>query len=142
MSNDAVGFGLGLAALAIGATMCVGVIAGTVYVYKNSQIWSAEITGKAKLAEAEYGSQARIEEARSKAAAAKLEGEAELTRAEYSAQANAALADGLGGSEGYLRYLYIRMLEEQGGGNGNSTVVYIPTEAGMPILEANRFSFE
>lgn len=130
--------GIGLSVLAIGGALCFGVVAGGVYVYKNSQIWSAEISGKSRLAEAEYGSQARIEEARSRAAAAELEGQAELTRAEYAARANAALAEGLGGSEGYLRYLYIRMLEEQGGSQGSSTVIYVPTEANIPIMEASR----
>lgn len=75
--------------------LCLGVISGGVYLCKNSQIWSAEISGKARLAEAEFGSKAR-----SKAEAAKLEGEAELTRAQFSAKANSELAEGLGGSEG------------------------------------------
>ena len=129
--------GIGLSVLAIGGALCFGVVAGGVYVYKNAQIWSAEISGKARLAEAEFGSKARIEEARSKAEAAKLEGEAELTRAQFSAKANSELAEGLGGSEGYLRYLYIRMLEEQGA-QGGKTVIYVPTEANIPIMEASR----
>lgn len=52
------------------------------------------------------------------------------------AEANRIVADGLGGPEGYLRYLYIESLKEaraQG-----AQVIYVPTEAGLPILEASR----
>ena len=110
---------------------------GVWYAYKNVQVWGAEMSGRAVLAEAEFSRQARVEEARAKEAAAALEGQAELTRAEFSAQANAALAEGLGGPEAYLRYLYIRMLEES---NQQGQIIYIPTEAGMPVLEAQRLA--
>lgn len=120
-------------ALAVSLFVAGGV--GLVWLYKTGQVWMAAQSGKAVLAEAEYSRQARVEEARAKEAAAELEGKAELTRAEYAAKANAALAEGLGGSEAYLRYLYIRMLEEQGNAG---QVIYIPTEAGVPILEAGR----
>ena len=43
------------------------------------------------------------------------------------------VADGLGGPEGYLRYLWIHAME-----NEKATVIYIPTEAGLPILEAGK----
>ncbi len=113
----------------------LGAIFGLWYGYKSVQVWGAEMSGRAVLAEAEYSRQVRVEEARAKQQAAELEGEAELTRAEFAAQANEALAEGLGGPEAYLRYLYIRMLEEQGNAG---QVIYIPTEAGVPILEAGR----
>lgn len=119
----------------IAIAIALAALFGIWYGYKNVQVWGAEMSGRAVLAEAEFSRQARVEEARAKAAAAELEGQAELTRAEFAAQANAALAEGLGGPEAYLRYIYIRMLEEQGTAG---SVIYIPTEAGMPILEAGR----
>lgn len=109
---------------------------GVWYAYKQVQVWSASMNGQAVLAEAEYSRQVRIKEAQAKKESATLEGEAELTRADFASRANKALADGLGGHEGYLRYLYIRMLEEQGG--EGKQIIYIPTEAGMPVLEAGR----
>ena len=90
----------------IGVLAAISILIGVVYVYKKGQVWMASQSGQA-----------------------------ELTRAEFSAKANAALSDSPGGPEAYLRYLYIRMLEEQGNAGA---VIYIPTEAGMPILEANR----
>lgn len=116
--------------------LCLGGLFGIWYGYKTVQVWGAEMSGKAVLAEAEFSRQVRVKEAQAKKDAAQLEGEAELTRAEFAARANAELANGLGGAEGYLRYLYIRMLEEQG--SAGSTIIYIPTEAGVPILEAGR----
>jgi regulator of protease activity HflC (stomatin/prohibitin superfamily) len=135
-SSGLVSTGLGLLATAAGIAAIVGVLGGTYWAWKNVQVWAAEQNGRAVLAEAEFSRQARVEEARARANAAELEGQAELTRAEFAASANAALAEGLGGSENYLRYLYIRMLEEQSA--QGSTLIYIPTEAGLPILEAGR----
>lgn len=117
------------------AITVIGICFGIWFGWKNLQVWSAEMNGRAVLAEAEYSRQTRVEEARAKAEAAELEGRAELVRAEFSAQANAALSEGLGGPEAYLRYLYIRMLEES---DSAGQIIYIPTEAGMPVLEAGR----
>lgn len=113
----------------------LGGVFGIWYAYKTVQVWGAEMSGRAVLAEAEFSRQVRIEEARARQQASELEGKAELTRAEFAARANRELAEGLGGPEAYLRYLYIRMLEEQ---NAAGQVIYIPTEAGVPILEAGR----
>lgn len=118
-----------------GVAVGVAFLFGLWFAYKNVQVWGAEMNGKSILAEAEYSKQARVAEAAAKAEAAELEGRAELTRAEYAALANKELASGLGGSEAYLRYLYIRMLEEQG---TKGQIIYIPTEAGMPVLEAGK----
>lgn len=119
----------------VAIAICIAGLGGVWYAYKNVQVWAASMNGQAVLAEAEYSRQVRIEEAEAKREAATLEGEAELTRAEFAARANAELAEGLGGPEAYLRYLYIRMLEEQGTAG---QIIYIPTEAGVPILEAGR----
>ena len=43
----------------------------------------------------------------------------------------------LGGPDNYLRWAYIHMLEETAG-QGDRQIIYLPTEAGMPILEAGR----
>lgn len=49
------------------------------------------------------------------------------------AEANRIVADGLGGPEGYLRYLNIEHLAQSQG-----KIIYIPTEEGLPILEAGK----
>ena len=62
---------------------------------------------------------------------------AEVRRAEGIASANKIIAEGLGGPAGYLRWKFIEMLEETSNNPGR-TIIYIPTEAGLPILEAGR----
>lgn len=59
--------------------------------------------------------------------------DAEIIRAKGVAEANRIIGDSLKGNESYLRYLWIPNLAENKG-----NIVYIPTECGLPILEANR----
>ena len=128
--------GIGAFVLGLGILTLCACVALPWYVYKNVQVWAAEMSGRAVLAEAEYSRRVRVEEAQARADSAELLGQAELTQAEYAARSNEQLAMGLGGPEAYLRYMYIRMLEETG--LDSNTIIYIPTEGGMPILEAGQ----
>ena len=58
---------------------------------------------------------------------------AEITRAKGVAKANEIIGDSLKGNESYLHYLWIHNLEST-----KNQVIYIPTEASLPILESNR----
>jgi hypothetical protein len=49
------------------------------------------------------------------------------------AKANKIIGDSLTGNEGYLRYLWIQGLQ-----TNNMQVVYVPTEANLPIMESRR----
>lgn len=93
----------------------------------------AEQEGKAKYAEAESTRQIKVLEAEAALQSAKLLGQAEVERAKGTAEANRILGDSLRGNEAYLRYLWISKIEE-----GSKEVYYIPTEAGIPILEAGK----
>ncbi len=77
--------------------------------------------------------QVTVRQAQADLDAAKLKAQSEIERAKGAAESNRIIADGLGGPEGYLRYLFIQSLE-----NRKGDTVYIPTEAGLPILEAGR----
>jgi hypothetical protein len=96
------------------------------------RVWQQGLEGEAELKRAQQNRQIAIEEARAKLESAKSLADAEIVRAEGAAKANRIIADGLGGPEGYLRYLWI---EQVAGKNG---VIYVPTEAGLPILEAGK----
>ena len=102
--------------------------------YQWFKVFSAEQTGKAELAQAEWNRQIIVRQAQAKKDASFLEAEAEVIRADGVAKANKIVAEGLGGPEGYLRYLYIHMLSEKEA----KQIIYIPTEAGLPILEAGK----
>ncbi len=116
--------------------LSVCVLASGVYIVPQYNVWAQGLQGQAELARAEQNKQIRIQTAKALKEAAVFEAEAEIERAKGVAEANRIIADGLGGSEGYLRWRYIEMLQETGG-KGRETI-YIPTEAGIPILEANR----
>lgn len=121
-----------VATLIIGALL-LGVIGGAMWGYPQYRVYSQTMRGKAALAEAEQDRQIRIKEAEADLQAAKLLNQAEVERAKGVAEANKIVADGLGGPEGYLRYLYIQSLAQR-----NGDTIYIPTEAGLPILEAGQ----
>ncbi|NVJ97777.1 MAG: membrane protease subunit [Alphaproteobacteria bacterium] len=99
-------------------------------------VWQQGLQGQAELARAEQNRQIVVNEAKAKLEAAKYWAQAEVERAKGVAEANKIIANGLGGPEGYLRYLYIEGLKEAEA-SGNK-IIYIPTEAGLPILEAGR----
>ena len=98
--------------------------------------WSEERKGLAEFNRAEQNRKIRIQEAKAKNEAAEYLAEAEVTKAKGVAAANDIMSKSLGGPQGYLRWKYIEMLEETG--QENNTIVYIPTEGAMPILEAGR----
>lgn len=98
-------------------------------------VWQQEMTGKAELSRAEQNRQIRIQEAKAKKEAAVFEAEAEVERAKGVAAANKIIGASLNENENYLRYLWIQSLND-----GNAETIYVPTEANLPILEANRFS--
>lgn len=96
-------------------------------------VYAQEMSGRAKLAEAQSSRQVAVLEARAKMESAQSLAQAEITRATGAAKANHILQNSLGGPEGYLRYLQIQALE-----NTNARLIYVPTEAGLPITEASR----
>lgn len=100
-------------------------------------VYSQRMEGEAQLAKAESTRQTKVLEAKAERDSAGMRAEAEIIRARGVAQANEIMANSLGGPEGYLRWKYIEMLEASAG-HGNRDVVYIPTEAGLPILEAGK----
>ena len=100
-------------------------------------VWHQKLEGEAELARAESNRQIRILEAHAEMEASKSLSEAEIIRAEGVAKANKIIGNSLENNEGYLRYLWIRNLQ-----TNNKEIVYIPTEANLPILEANRMKKE
>ena len=106
---------------------------GSCAAYNSVRVWNAETAGEAELAQARQNRQIATLEAEAKLESAKLLAQAEVERAKGVAEANRIVADGLGGPEGYLRYLYIENLSSSQG-----QIIYVPTEGGLPILEAGR----
>ena len=114
----------------IGLVLAVLVFAGVGPIYK---VWEQEQTGKAELARAEFNKQIIVEDAKAARDSASLLAEAEVERAKGVAEANEIIGESLKDNEAYLRYLWINGLQD-----GSSEVIYVPTEANLPILEATR----
>ena len=72
-------------------------------------------------------------EGKAQIARAKAEGAADIERAKAAAEANRIIGASLKNNEEYLRYIWIKGLQD-----GKGERIYIPTEAGLPILEAGK----
>lgn len=108
-------------------------IAFIMWAFPTYGVWKKEMSGKGQLREAEWNKQLLIEEAKAKKESATLLAEAEIERARGVAESNQIIAGGLKGNEEYLRYLYITTLADL-----ETQLIYVPTEASLPILEATR----
>lgn len=103
------------------------------YGWPKYRVWQRELAGKAELAEAEWNKKIAVEEAKANLESEKLNALSEIERAKGVAEANKIIGEGLKGNDEYLRYLWIQGLQ-----NEHGQVIYVPTEANLPILEANR----
>lgn len=122
----------------IGSILTLGVVGvalvgGALWGLPQYGVWQQELAGRAELVRAEQNRRIAVLEAQARLEAEELNAAAEVARARGVAEANAIVAEGLGGPDGYLRYLWIQSL-----GENSQDVIYIPTEAGLPILEASR----
>jgi regulator of protease activity HflC (stomatin/prohibitin superfamily) len=128
------GFGFGLA-LVLGVML---LLVGALWAWPSYNVYRAEMRGRAELARAQQNRKIRVYEAQARMDSARLNAQAEVAAAQGVAQANKIIADSLGGPEGYLRWRYIEMLNETGKDGPGRDVIYVPTEAGLPILEAGK----
>lgn len=148
-NRNAIAFG-GLVATVL---FFVILIVLALWAWPKYKVYKLEMNGIAALKEAEWSKQILIEEAKAKEQAAlmqakarvtlaqaegeakivqaKAEGQADIERAKAAAEANKIIGESLKGNEAYLRYVWIKGLQD-----GNGERIYIPTEAGLPILEA------
>ena len=108
-------------------------VAVVIYGYPQYKVWQQRLAGQAELARAEQNRKIAIQEAEAKKESARALAEAEIIRAEGVAKANSIIGESLRGNESYLRYLWIQTLNDN-----PQSVIYVPTEAGLPILEAGK----
>lgn len=108
-------------------------VGGCCWIKPNYNVWEQEKDGQAAYARAESTRKIAVLEAQAKLDSAKLLADAEVARARGVAQANEIIGKSLEGNELYLHYLWINNLHE-----GRNDVIYVPTEAGIPLMEAGR----
>jgi hypothetical protein len=110
-----------------------GGIGGCAYIKPRYDVWAAQMRGEAEYAQAEQNRRISILEAEAELQSAKALAAAEVERAKGVAEANAIIGQSLKDNEAYLRWQWIKNLE-----SGSNSVIYVPTEAGLPILEAGK----
>lgn len=113
------------------AIISLAVILGLMFGLPLYNVWQQEMSGKAELAKAEQNRQIKIEEAKANLEAEKLNAQAEVERAKGAAEAIRIENGSL--TPTYIQYLWVRQQN-----NVPDKVIYIPTEANLPILEAKK----
>lgn len=103
------------------------------FIHPHIHVWQERMVGQAELARAESNRQIKTLEANAFKESAKSLSDAEVIRAHGVAEANRIIGESLTGNEGYLRYLWIQGLQTE-----NTQVIYVPTEANLPIMESQR----
>ena len=112
--------------------VAVGILVA--YGFPTYLVWQQNKVGEAELARAEQNRQIAIQEAKAKEESAKSLANVEIIRAQGIAEANKIIGDSLKNNDAYIHYLWVEALRET-----ENSVVYIPTEAGIPITESTRF---
>lgn len=93
--------------------------------------YTKEQSGKAELQKAESSKKVAIEEAKANLAAESLNAKAEVIRARGAAESIKIEGGNL--TPEYIQYLWVRQQKP-----GAGQIIYVPTEAGLPILEAGQ----
>jgi hypothetical protein len=108
-------------------------VAGGLYGCPKWNVYRQTMSGESELKKAESTRKIKILEAQAEKESAVLKADAEVSRAIGVAKANKIIGQSLHDNEAYLRYLWINNLHE-----GGNQVIYVPTEANLPILEAGK----
>ncbi len=95
-------------------------------------VWSQEMEGKAEFAKAEQNRKIKVEEAKANLEAEKLNAQAEIERAKGAAEAIRIENGSI--TPTYIQYLWVRQQADL----SDKTVIYVPTETNLPILESTR----
>lgn len=120
----------------IGVGAIVLLIVAMAFIRPWYNVWSQEMEGKAEFAKAEQNRKIKIEEAKANLEAEKLNAQAEIERAKGAAEAIRIENGSI--TPTYIQYLWVRQQSDL----SDKTVIYIPTETNLPILESTRMLFE
>lgn len=110
------------------ATFC-GLVLLCMVGFPKYNVWQQEMSGKAEFAKAEQNRRIKIEEAKANLEAERLNAQAEVERAKGAAEAIKIENGSI--TPAYIQYLWVRQQNLSA-----NKVIYIPTEASLPILEA------
>jgi len=104
--------------------------------YPKWRVWAAHQAGLADLQRAKNEQQIQVSEAQGRLDAAELNKQAAVIEAQAVALQIKEIGTELSHHDLYLRWQWIKMMEDAH--DESATVIYVPTEASLPILEAQR----
>lgn len=108
-------------------------IALLMWVLPIYNVWSSRKSGEAELAEAEFAEKVAIAQANARRSAAEANKEAEVIEAEAVSESIKKIGNALQNNAGYLQWQWIKTMSDT-----ENQVIYVPTEASLPILEAGK----
>lgn len=115
-----------------GVAAIILVLVAMAFIRPWYNVWCQEMEGKAEFAKAEQNRKIKIEEAKANLEAEKLNAQAEIERAKGAAEAIRIENGSI--TPTYIQYLWVRQQSDL----SNKTVIYVPTETNLPILESTR----
>lgn len=107
-------------------------IAFALWFIPTYRVWASQKSGEADLAQAHKEQQVQVAKAQGRLDAAALNKQAAVVEAEAVASQIEKIGANLTKHDLYLKWQWIKMMEER----PESSVIYVPTEANLPILEA------
>ncbi len=107
-------------------------IAWFLFGYPIWRVWASQKQGEADLQQAHKEQQIQVSKAQGRLDAAELNKKAAIVEAEAVSAQIEKIGKQLTEHDLYLKWQWIKMMEER----PESSVIYVPTEANLPILEA------
>ncbi len=131
MSQDTKDFLGGTVAVGVVIFVLMAVVAVPLWGLPRFGVYKANLAGQAELSQAQHNRQIAIAEAEAELASAGLKAQADVIRAAGIAEANEIIGKSI--TMEYIQWRWVEGLH-----NDNAEVIYVPTEANLPILEATR----
>lgn len=117
------------------AIFAIGLMLWGIVFEPRWNVWNSRKKGEAQYQHSLNEQKIQIAEAQSRLAAAEINKQAAVIEAEAVSAQVQSIGAQLTQHNLYLQWQWIKMMEDRGG-----DTIYVPTEAGLPILEANRRS--
>lgn len=122
-----------VAAVVAGLVLLIGVgVGGALYGCPQYNVYAARKSGEAVLAEAQSSRLAKVAEAKARYESAQYDAQAEVARARGTKDANNIVISSFGSTDERLKYLQIEAMRD---GMKQGTVIYVPTEGGLPLMK-------
>lgn len=118
-----------------GVTALVAIALALLVGCPQYNVYSARKHGEAELAQATSNRNIQVLEAHAKFESAIELAKADTVRAHGIASSNAIIGQSLKGNPEYLTWLYLDNLKDT-----KDQIIYVPTEASLPVLEAGRLA--